>query len=56
MSLDTLHLEAGVPHYEQKLQKAMNRFFKNLAPEKPVTRKNVSMDLGLSIIMGLTKL
>ncbi|KAJ9259875.1 hypothetical protein DTO195F2_4752 [Paecilomyces variotii] len=49
MSLDTLHLEAGVPHYEQKLQKAMNRFFKNLTPEKPVTRNNyfIQLDDGL---------
>ncbi|KAJ9305295.1 hypothetical protein DTO217A2_5224 [Paecilomyces variotii] len=49
MSLDTLHLEAGVPHYEQKLQKAMNRFFKNLTPEKPVTRNNyfIKLDDGL---------
>ncbi|GAD98856.1 hypothetical protein NECHADRAFT_46017 [Paecilomyces variotii No. 5] len=49
MSLDTLHLEAGVPHYEQKLQKAMNRFFKNITPEKPVTRNNyfIQLDDGL---------
>lgn len=42
MSLDTLHIEAKVPHYEAKLQKSMNRFFKAMRPEKPVTRNNVS--------------
>lgn len=42
MSLDTLHIEAGVPHYEAKLQKAMNKFFKTMAPETPVVRNNVS--------------
>lgn len=42
MSLDTLHFEAKVPHYGTKLQKSMNRFFKTMTPEKPVTRNNVS--------------
>lgn len=42
MSLDTLHFEAKVPHYGAKLQKSMNRFFKTMTPEKPVTRNNVS--------------
>jgi hypothetical protein len=42
MSLDTLHIEAGVPHYQEKLQKSMNRFFKKMAPESPVIRNNVS--------------
>lgn len=41
MSLDTLHFEAGVPHYEAKLQKAMNKFFHKLTPDKPVERNNV---------------
>lgn len=41
MSLDTLHIEAGVPHYQEKLQKSMNRFFKKMAPESPVIRNNV---------------
>jgi hypothetical protein len=45
MSLDTLHIEAGVPHYQEKLQKAMNRFFKNMKPENPVIRNNVSFCL-----------
>lgn len=44
MSLDTLHIEAGVPHYQQKLQKSMNRFFTNLTPDKPVQRNNVSVN------------
>ena len=42
MSLDTLHFEAKVPHYGAKLQKSMNRFFKTMTAEKPVTRNNVS--------------
>lgn len=42
MSLDTLHFEAKVPHYGAKLQKSMNRFFKSMTPDKPVTRNNVS--------------
>jgi hypothetical protein len=45
MSLDTLHFEAGVPHYAAKLQKSMNRFFENLTPDKPVERNNVWLAL-----------
>jgi hypothetical protein len=41
MSLDTLHFEAGVPHYAAKLQKAMNKFMLKLTPDKPVERNNV---------------
>lgn len=41
MSLDTLHFEAGVPHYAAKLQKSMNRFMLKLTPDKPVERNNV---------------
>ncbi|KAJ5911415.1 uncharacterized protein N7473_000718 [Penicillium subrubescens] len=49
MSLDTLHFEAGVPHYAAKLQKSMNRFFQNLTPDKPVERNNffIQLDDGL---------
>jgi hypothetical protein len=48
MSLDELHIEAGVPHYEEKLQKAMNRFFANMTCEKPVIRNNVRLlDIGV---------
>lgn len=43
LSLDELHFEAGVPHYEQKLRKSMNRFFKSMTPDKAVTRNNVSL-------------
>lgn len=43
MSLDTLHIEASVPHYQAKLQKSMNRFFSTLPEDKPVTRNNVSI-------------
>lgn len=45
MSLDTLHFEAGVPHYAAKLQKSMNRFFHNLTPDKPAERNNVRLAL-----------
>ncbi|KAF2850214.1 hypothetical protein T440DRAFT_468575 [Plenodomus tracheiphilus IPT5] len=50
MSLDELHIEAGVPHYQEKLQKAMNRFFKNMAAAKPVIRNNffIQLDDGLA--------
>lgn len=41
LSLDELHFEANVPHYEQKLRKSMNRFFKSMTPEKAVIRNNV---------------
>lgn len=51
MSLDTLHFEAKVPHYGAKLQKSMNRFFKTMTPEKPVTRNNVSFALAARIGM-----
>jgi len=43
MSLDTLHIEAGVPHYQEKLMKSMNRFFKTMTVDKPITRNNVSL-------------
>lgn len=41
MSLDELHIQAKVPHYQAKLQKSMNRFFKAMRPEKAVIRNNV---------------
>jgi hypothetical protein len=41
MSLDTLHFEAGVPHYAAKLQRSMNKFMLKLTPDKPVERNNV---------------
>ncbi|KAI5461867.1 hypothetical protein BGZ63DRAFT_424721 [Mariannaea sp. PMI_226] len=49
MSLDTLHIEAKVPHYQAKLQKSMNRFFKAMRPEKAVIRNNffIQLDDGL---------
>ncbi|KAI9375789.1 hypothetical protein BJX61DRAFT_539520 [Aspergillus egyptiacus] len=49
MSLDTLHFEAGVPHYAAKLQKSMNRFFKTLPAARPVVRNNyfIQLDDGL---------
>ncbi|CAG8307553.1 unnamed protein product [Penicillium nalgiovense] len=49
MSLDTLHFEAGVPHYAAKLQKAMNKFMLKLTPDKPVERNNffIQLDDGL---------
>lgn len=45
MSLDTLHLEAKVPHYPTKLQKSMNRFFKSMQPDKAVVRNNFFLQL-----------
>jgi len=45
MSLDTLHIEAGVPHYQEKLMKSMNRFFDRMTPEQPVIRNNVSFQV-----------
>ncbi|SCO45423.1 uncharacterized protein FFNC_10281 [Fusarium fujikuroi] len=49
MSLDTLHIEAKVPHYQTKLQKSMNRFFKTMQPDKAVIRNNffIQLDGGL---------
>ncbi|RKL28328.1 hypothetical protein BFJ72_g12559 [Fusarium proliferatum] len=49
MSLDTLHIEAKVPHYQTKLQKSMNRFFKTMQPDKAVIRNNffIQLDDGL---------
>lgn len=40
-SLDELHINAKVPHYERTLKKSMNRFFGKLQPDGPVTRNNV---------------
>ncbi|KAG9196824.1 hypothetical protein G6514_003946 [Epicoccum nigrum] len=50
MSLDELHIEAGVPHYREKLQKPMNRFFANMTCDKPVLRNNyfIQLDDGLA--------
>ncbi|KAM0545592.1 hypothetical protein ACHAPJ_011292 [Fusarium lateritium] len=49
MSLDTLHIEAKVPHYKTKLMKSMNRFFKGMQPDKAVIRNNffIQLDDGL---------
>ncbi|KAF5548364.1 hypothetical protein FPHYL_9979 [Fusarium phyllophilum] len=49
MSLDTLHIEAKVPHYQSKLKKSMNRFFKTMQPDKAVIRNNffIQLDDGL---------
>ncbi|KAL4755983.1 heme-dependent oxidative N-demethylase family protein [Aspergillus foveolatus] len=49
MWLDTLHFEASVPHYAEKLQKSMNRFFKTLPAARPVVRNNyfILLDDGL---------
>ncbi|KAJ5817184.1 hypothetical protein N7447_009417 [Penicillium robsamsonii] len=49
MSLDTLHFEAGVPHYAAKLQRSMNKFMLKLTPDKPVERNNffIQLDDGL---------
>ncbi|KAL4995051.1 hypothetical protein BDV10DRAFT_203303 [Aspergillus recurvatus] len=49
MSLDTLHFGAAVPHYAEKLQRSMNRFFKTLPAARPVVRNNyfIQLDDGL---------
>ncbi|CAG7561884.1 unnamed protein product [Fusarium equiseti] len=49
MSLDTLHIEAKVPHYQTKLQRSMNKFFKSMQPDKAVVRNNffIQLDDGL---------
>jgi hypothetical protein len=54
MSLDELHIEAGVPHYQEKLQKAMNRFFKSMTPEKPVIRNNVCLPISHILLYCLS--
>lgn len=41
-SLDELHQEAKVPHYDEKLKLSMNRYFGKMPAEKPVVRNNVS--------------
>ncbi|KAK3179131.1 hypothetical protein K4F52_009377 [Lecanicillium sp. MT-2017a] len=48
-SLDELHINAKVPHYEAKLQKSLNRFFAKMQTESPVTRNNffIQLDDGL---------
>ncbi|KAF4499094.1 hypothetical protein FAGAP_4741 [Fusarium agapanthi] len=52
MSLDTLHIEAGVPHYQEKLQKSMNRYFDKMGPEQTITRNNLDDGLHWSHRMG----
>ncbi|KAF5662521.1 hypothetical protein FCIRC_11486 [Fusarium circinatum] len=52
MSLDTLHIEAGVPHYQEKLQKSMNRYFDKMGPENTITRNNLDDGLQWSHRMG----
>ena len=55
MSLDTLYIEARVPHYQERLQKSLNRFFEKLPVEKPVTRNNVCAAALQDMVLALTK-
>ncbi|KAH0587145.1 hypothetical protein H2248_005960 [Termitomyces sp. 'cryptogamus'] len=40
LSLDEIHNTGNVPHYKEKLHLSMERFFRRLAVDKPVTRNN----------------
>ncbi|KAI0069173.1 hypothetical protein BV25DRAFT_1834202 [Artomyces pyxidatus] len=40
MPLDEIHISGHVPHYEQKLQPSLTRFFRRLTPSGPVARDN----------------
>ncbi|KAG6900102.1 hypothetical protein C0993_002786 [Termitomyces sp. T159_Od127] len=40
LPLDEIHNRGDVPHYKEKLQLSMERFFQRLAVDKPVTRNN----------------
>ncbi|KAG6901880.1 hypothetical protein C0995_007004 [Termitomyces sp. Mi166 len=40
LPLDEIHNTGNVPHYKEKLQLSMERFFQRLAVDKPVTRNN----------------
>lgn len=40
-TIDELHFDARVPHYAEKLQLSMNRFFDKMTPARAVVRNNV---------------
>ncbi|KAJ5108472.1 alpha-1-2-mannosyltransferase [Penicillium angulare] len=45
LSLREIHTTAGVPHYEERLEKGMNNLFRRLKPEDLVTRNNFSIQI-----------
>ncbi|KAH9165438.1 hypothetical protein EDB89DRAFT_2134473 [Lactarius sanguifluus] len=40
MPLDTIHTTGNIPHYEEKLQPSLTRFFRRMTPDAPVARNN----------------
>jgi len=40
LPLDAIHITGNVPHYEEKLQPSLTRFFRRMAPDSPVARDN----------------
>jgi len=40
LPLDAIHTTGNVPHYEEKLQPSLTRFFRRLSPDTPVARSN----------------
>ncbi|KAF5393921.1 hypothetical protein D9757_000375 [Collybiopsis confluens] len=38
LTLDEIHIQGHVPQYEEKLQQSMDRYFRRLAVEKPISR------------------
>ncbi|KAF9535072.1 hypothetical protein CPB83DRAFT_843426 [Crepidotus variabilis] len=40
MPLDDIHLSGNVPQYKERLQPSLDRFFRKLSVDKPVTRIN----------------
>lgn len=40
MPLDAIHTTGNIPHYEEKLQPSLTRFFRRMTPDAPVARNN----------------
>ncbi|KAH9967731.1 hypothetical protein BGW80DRAFT_1209157 [Lactifluus volemus] len=40
LPLDAIHTSGHVPHYGDKLQPSLTRFFRRLSPSTPVARNN----------------
>ncbi|KAL1744618.1 hypothetical protein HDZ31DRAFT_38240 [Schizophyllum fasciatum] len=45
MKLEDIHVEGGVPRYEQALRPSMDRYFARLAVDKPVVRVNYGVQV-----------
>ncbi|KAI0775471.1 hypothetical protein BC629DRAFT_1638009 [Irpex lacteus] len=45
MSLDDIHISGTVPQFQSKLQPSMNRYFRRMSVDKPVTRTNYSFQV-----------